>query len=159
MMGTMETQGIVGGPAVLAGPPAQGPVNGRVNPLTSEDRPWGSWAVLEEGPGSEIERLEVLPGKRMSLQTPLHRSEHGVVVSGTARVIVGDKINLVHRQESTFVPPGTLPQIENPGLIPLVMIEIQNGEYLGEDDMVRLEDDDGRAGNHGDEIAVPTKPW
>lgn len=119
-------------------------VGGRVNPLTTEHRPWGSWTVLEEGLGYKIKRLEVTPGKRMSLQMHFHRSEHWVVVSGTARVVVGDRTTLVHTQESTFVASGTVHRIENPGLIPLVIIEIQNGQYLGEDDIVRLEDDYGR---------------
>ncbi len=126
------------------------PVVRRTNPMVREERPWGSWTVLEEGPGYKIKRLEVLPGKRMSLQMHYHRSEHWVVVSGTARVIVGDGTTLVHRQESTFVPAGTMHRIENPGLIPLVIIEIQNGQYLEEDDIVRVEDDYGRPAGRSD---------
>jgi mannose-6-phosphate isomerase len=127
----------------------------RMNPLTREDRPWGSWTVLEEGPAYKIKRLEVAPGKRMSLQMHYHRSEHWVVVSGTARVVIGDRTGLVHRQESTFVPAGTVHRIENPGLIPLVIIEIQNGQYLEEDDIVRLQDDHGRVPA---DTAVPRHP-
>lgn len=117
------------------------------NPLATEFRPWGSWTVLEEGERYKIKRLEVLPGHRLSLQMHHHRSEHWVVVSGTAKVTIGDKVQYVHAHESTFVPPATVHRIENPGLIPLVIIEIQNGEYLGEDDIVRLEDDYDRTGS------------
>src|SRR5574341_115321 len=83
-------------------------VGERVNPLTTEHRPWGSWTVLEEGAGYKIKRLEVTPGKRMSLQMHFHRSEHWVVVSGTARVVIGERTTLVHTQESTFVASGAV---------------------------------------------------
>ena len=76
----------------------------------------------------------------MSLQMHFHRSEHWVVVSGTARVVLGERSTLVQTQESTFVASGTVHRIENPGLIPLVIIEIQNGQYLGEDDIIRTDD-------------------
>lgn len=114
------------------------------NPLATEFRPWGSWTVLEEGKGYKIKRLEILSDHRLSLQMHYHRSEHWVVVSGTAQVTIGDKVHYVHAHESTFVPPATVHRVENPGLIPLVIIEIQNGEYVGEDDIIRLEDDYGR---------------
>jgi len=130
-------------------------VGERVNPLTREERPWGSWTVLEEGPGYKIKRLEVAPGRRMSLQMHFHRSEHWVVVSGTARVVLGERSTLVQTQESTFVAAGTVHRIENPGLIPLVIIEIQNGQYLGEDDIVRMEDDYGRVPGDNPGAAPP----
>ena len=125
-------------------------VEDRLNPFTTEDRPWGRWTVLEEGPRYKIKRLEVLPGQRMSLQMHYHRSEHWVVVAGTARVRVGDREVYVHPNQSTFVPAATLHRVDNPGNIPLVIIEIQTGEYLHEDDIVRSQDDYGRvAGGNG----------
>ncbi len=129
----------------------------RYNPLVTEERPWGSWTVLEEGPRYKIKRLEVLPGQRMSLQMHYHRSEHWVVVAGTARVRVGDREVYVHPNQSTFVPPATLHRVENPGSVPLVMIEIQTGEYLQEDDIVRSQDDYGRAPG-GDGETAPAAP-
>ena len=112
-----------------------------INPLATEERPWGRWTVLEEGDRYKIKRLEIEPGQRLSLQMHHHRSEHWIVVSGTARVVKGEKTEYVHTYESTFCPAATLHRIENPGLIPLVIIEIQNGQYLGEDDIIRVEDD------------------
>lgn len=113
--------------------------------LISEDRPWGRWTILEEGPGYKIKRIEVKPGHRLSLQMHHHRSEHWIVLSGTAKVVKGGEVIYVHPHESTFVPAATHHRIENPGLLPLVIIEIANGEYLGEDDIVRIEDDYRRA--------------
>jgi mannose-6-phosphate isomerase-like protein (cupin superfamily) len=107
-------------------------------------RPWGCWAVLGDGEGYKVKRIEVNPGHRLSLQRHAHRSEHWIVVVGTARIIIGDQVSLVHAQESTFVPAGTTHRIENPGPHPLIIIEIQNGLYLEEDDIVRLQDDYGR---------------
>jgi mannose-6-phosphate isomerase len=109
--------------------------------LVTEERPWGRWTVLEEGPGYKIKRIEVKPGHRLSLQMHHHRSEHWIVLSGTAKVVKGGEVLYVHPHESTFVPAATHHRIENPGLLPLVIIEIANGEYLGEDDIVRFEDD------------------
>ncbi len=117
------------------------------NPLATEERPWGRWTVLEEGDGYKIKRLEIEPGHRLSLQMHHHRSEHWIVVSGTARVVKGDTVEYVQTHESTFCPAATLHRIENPGLLPLVIIEIQNGQYLGEDDIVRVEDDYHRTEN------------
>ena len=107
-------------------------------------RPWGSYTVLEEGEFYKIKRVTVLPNKKLSLQMHYHRSEHWVVVKGTAKVKVGDKEFLVRSGESTFVPAGSLHRLENPGILPLEVIEVQIGEYLGEDDIVRFEDDFGR---------------
>jgi len=107
-------------------------------------RPWGSYTVLEEGERYKIKRLTVLPGKKLSLQMHYHRSEHWVVVRGTARVVVGDREILLRPGESTFIPAGVKHRLENPGKVILEVIETQIGEYLGEDDIVRFSDDFGR---------------
>ncbi|NJM27653.1 MAG: cupin domain-containing protein [Pseudanabaena sp. RU_4_16] len=111
----------------------------------SSSRPWGSFTVLEEGRGYKIKRIEVKPGHRLSLQMHHHRSEHWIVVSGTALVTCGETETMVKSNQSTYVPQCTAHRLENPGLIPLVIIEVQNGEYLGEDDIVRFHDDYSRA--------------
>ena len=110
----------------------------------TELRPWGSFTVLEEGSGYKIKRIEVKPGHRLSLQMHHHRSEHWIVVSGTARVTCGDLETLLSMNQSTYVPPCTRHRLENPGVLPLVLIEVQNGEYLGEDDIIRYQDDYAR---------------
>lgn len=115
----------------------------------TELRPWGSFTVLEEGRGYKIKRIEVKPGHRLSLQMHYHRSEHWIVVSGTAKVICGDNEEIVHQNQSTYVPQGHAHRLENPGVIPLVLIEVQNGEYLGEDDIIRFEDDYARSKAEG----------
>lgn len=107
-------------------------------------RPWGSFTVLEEGERFKIKRLVVKPGRRLSLQSHYHRSEHWVVVSGMARVTNGEAEYLVGTNESTYIPCGTKHRLENPGLLPLVLIEVQSGDYVGEDDIVRYEDVYGR---------------
>ncbi|NJE62276.1 mannose-1-phosphate guanylyltransferase/mannose-6-phosphate isomerase [Thermococcus sp. 21S7] len=107
-------------------------------------RPWGSYTVLEEGDRYKIKRLTVLPGKKLSLQMHYHRSEHWVVVRGTAKVRVGEKEILLRPGESTFIPSGVIHRLENPGKVVLEVIETQIGEYLGEDDIVRFADDFGR---------------
>lgn len=103
-------------------------------------RPWGCFTVLEEGLRYKIKRIAVQPGERLSLQMHHHRSEHWVVVKGTAKVTIGDKTLFVHENESVYVPKSTAHKLENPGKIVLEIIEVQNGEYVGEDDIVRLED-------------------
>ncbi|MBD2094723.1 phosphomannose isomerase type II C-terminal cupin domain [Trichocoleus sp. FACHB-591] len=110
----------------------------------TELRPWGSFTILEEGRGYKIKRIEVKPGHRLSLQMHHHRSEHWIVVSGTARVNCGDQELVLCSNQSTYVPQCTSHRLENPGVIPLVLIEVQNGEYLGEDDIVRFQDDYAR---------------
>ncbi|MEH2070661.1 MAG: cupin domain-containing protein [Nostoc sp.] len=110
----------------------------------TELRPWGAFTVLEEGRGYKIKRIEVKPGHRLSLQMHHHRSEHWIVVSGTARVVCGEQEVLLSNNESTYVPQCTAHRLENPGVIPLVLIEVQNGEYLGEDDIIRYQDDYAR---------------
>ena len=114
---------------------------------TGELRPWGSFTILEEGPGYKIKRIEVTPGHRLSLQMHHHRSEHWIVVAGTAKVTCGDQELTLTSNQSTYVPQCTCHRLENPGVIPLVLIEVQNGEYLGEDDIVRFADDYARAKN------------
>ncbi|MFC7299689.1 mannose-1-phosphate guanylyltransferase/mannose-6-phosphate isomerase [Herminiimonas aquatilis] len=107
-------------------------------------RPWGTYTVLEEGVGFKLKRIVVKPGASLSLQMHHHRSEHWVVVSGTAKVINGEHDILVQRNESTYIPAGTAHRLTNPGVVDCVMIEVQTGDYLGEDDIVRLEDRYGR---------------
>jgi mannose-6-phosphate isomerase len=110
----------------------------------SESRPWGSFTILEEARGYKIKRIEVKPGHRLSLQMHHHRSEHWIVVSGTARVLCGETEQVLSSNQSTYVPQCTAHRLENPGVIPLILIEVQNGEYLGEDDIIRFQDDYAR---------------
>lgn len=110
----------------------------------TETRPWGSFTTLEEGFGYKIKRIEVNPGHRLSLQMHHHRSEHWIVVSGTAKVVCGDEEKILAANQSTYVPQCTAHRLENPGVIKLVIIEVQNGEYLGEDDIIRFQDDYAR---------------
>ena len=107
-------------------------------------RPWGSYEVLDEGDGFQVKRLMVEPGAAVSLQKHRHRAEHWVVVKGTARVTVGDERYELRENESTYVPRGSLHRLENAGESPLEIVEVQTGDYLGEDDIVRLRDDYGR---------------
>lgn len=110
----------------------------------TETRPWGSFTTLEEGSGYKIKRIEVNPGHRLSLQMHHHRSEHWIVVSGTAKVVCGDEVKILAANQSTYVPQCTCHRLENPGVIKLILIEVQNGEYLGEDDIIRFQDDYAR---------------
>ena len=107
-------------------------------------RPWGTYTVLEEDPSFKIKRIEVKPGASLSLQMHHHRSEHWIVVSGMARVVNGDHELFVNTNESTYIPAGHKHRLENPGILNLVMIEVQSGQYLGEDDIVRFQDVYGR---------------
>lgn len=104
-------------------------------------RPWGTYTVLEDTLGYKIKRIEVKPGKRLSLQKHYHRNEHWIVVSGTATVTVGDETRLVRPNESTYIKMGEVHRLANEGKIPVVLIEAQVGEYTGEDDIVRIDDD------------------
>lgn len=104
-------------------------------------RPWGTYTVLEDTTGYKIKRIEVKPGKRLSLQKHYHRNEHWIVVSGTATVTVGDSVKYVRPNESTYIKMGEVHRLENEGKIPVILIEAQVGEYTGEDDIVRIEDD------------------
>ena len=107
-------------------------------------RPWGTYTVLEEGSRFKIKRIEVKPGASLSLQMHHHRSEHWIVVSGMAKVVNGDLDLMIATNESTYIPAGHKHRLENPGVVNLVMIEVQSGEYLGEDDIVRFQDVYGR---------------
>jgi mannose-1-phosphate guanylyltransferase/mannose-6-phosphate isomerase len=109
-------------------------------------RPWGSYDSLENGSRFQVKRLSVKPGAQLSLQLHHHRAEHWVVVSGTARITRGDETFLLEENQSTYIPLGVRHRIENPGRIPLQVIEVQSGSYLGEDDIVRFEDRYGREG-------------
>ena len=104
-------------------------------------RPWGTYTILEESENYKIKRIVVKPGKRLSLQKHYHRSEHWIVVSGTALVTIGEKQTLIKPNESTYIPIGEVHRLENPGKVDVVLIEAQVGSYLGEDDIIRLDDD------------------
>lgn len=108
-------------------------------------RPWGMYDSIDVGARYQVKRITVNPGARLSLQMHHHRAEHWIVVSGTARVIRGSEDFLVTENQSTFIPVGQVHSLENPGRIPLELIEVQSGGYLGEDDIIRLEDRYGRA--------------
>ncbi|WP_322630136.1 mannose-1-phosphate guanylyltransferase/mannose-6-phosphate isomerase [Halothiobacillus sp.] len=119
-------------------------------------RPWGAYTVLEEGDRFKIKRIVVKSGGRLSLQMHHHRSEHWIVVVGMARVTNGDNVFLLNNNESTFIPAGHMHRLENPGVIDLVMIEVQSGDYLGEDDIVRVEDNYGRCGGSDQSTGLDT---
>ncbi|BBF64692.1 Alginate biosynthesis protein AlgA [Acidithiobacillus ferridurans] len=112
---------------------------------TTVHRPWGTYTTLEEGDRFKIKRIIVKPGEKLSLQMHHHRSEHWIVVRGTARIVNGDTEKLILTNESTYIPAGHCHRLENPGMIDLVLIEVQSGAYLGEDDIVRFDDIYGRA--------------
>ncbi len=105
------------------------------------ERPWGSYTVLEKGSRYKIKRIVLHPKAKLSLQTHRHRSEHWVVISGTARVTRGEEVFDVHPNESTFIPISVKHRLENPGLVPIQIIEVQNGDYVEEDDIERLDND------------------
>lgn len=109
-----------------------------------ETRPWGAWELLDAAPGFTVKRIVVNPGQKLSLQRHYHRAEHWVVVKGTALVTRDAEAVLVRENESIGLPLGCVHRVENPGQIPLILIEVQVGTYLGEDDIVRLEDTYGR---------------
>jgi len=118
----------------------------KVAPAVTEEhlkvhRPWGSYQAIDSGPRFQVKRIVVKQGGRLSLQIHHHRAEHWIVVRGTARVTIGDETKTVHENESIYIPIGTKHRLENPGKIDLELIEVQTGSYLGEDDIVRIEDD------------------
>ena len=119
--------------------------------LDSEERPWGSWHVIDVADGYKIKRIHVNPGSRLSLQTHEHRSEHWVVIQGTATAVVDDETSLVHTGESIDVALGAKHRLGNDGDVELVIVEVQLGSYTGEDDICRHEDDYGR---HDSESAI-----
>ena len=107
-------------------------------------RPWGTFTVLDEGDNYKVKRIEVLPGKRLSYQRHAQRAEHWIVVQGTAKVTLDDREITVSIGQAIDIPTGSAHRVENPGEELLVFIEVQRGTYLGEDDIVRLQDDFGR---------------
>ena len=128
---------------------------GRVEsrPIEEERRPWGSFHTLEAGPMYKVKRLVILPGQRLSLQKHRHRAEHWVVVAGTATVTNGSRVLRLGRRDCTVIPRQAWHRIENRGRTAVVVIEVQHGEYLGEDDIIRMQDDYGRVASH-----VPSPP-
>jgi mannose-1-phosphate guanylyltransferase/mannose-6-phosphate isomerase len=113
--------------------------------LPTVHRPWGTFAALHKGHRVQVKHITVKPGGQLSLQMHHHRAEHWIVVQGTAKVRRGDEEMIVSENQSTYIPLGTPHRLENPGKIPLHLIEVQSGSYLGEDDIVRLEDTYGRS--------------
>jgi mannose-6-phosphate isomerase len=109
-----------------------------------DERPWGSFTVLDEGDGYKVKRIEVLAGKRLSYQKHAQRAEHWFVTQGTAKATLDGKEIIVKKGEAIDIPLGAAHRVENPGEELMVFIEVQQGDYLGEDDIVRLEDDFGR---------------
>ena len=114
------------------------------NSTIYDERPWGNFTVLDEGEGYKVKRIEVLPGKRLSYQKHARRAEHWFIVQGEARVTLDGKEILLHPGEYIDIPVGAAHRIENPVEVKLIFIEVQRGDYLGEDDIVRLQDDFGR---------------
>ena len=110
-----------------------------------DQRPWGTFTVLDEGDGFKVKRIEVFPGKRLSYQKHSQRAEHWVVVQGTAKVTLDDRDIMVEAGQAIDIAVGSAHRVENPGTERLLFIEVQRGKYLGEDDIVRLQDDFGRA--------------
>ena len=108
-------------------------------------RPWGNFTSIEEGISWQVKRLEIKPKASISLQMHKHRSEHWIIVSGTAKIEIDDKVSLLKKNESTYIPLGSKHRLSNPDTIPLILIEVQSGSYLGEDDIVRFEDIYGRS--------------
>jgi mannose-6-phosphate isomerase len=109
-----------------------------------DERPWGNFTVLDEGEGYKVKRIEVLPGKRLSYQKHARRAEHWFVAQGEARVTLDGKEIMLNPGEYVDIPVGAAHRIENPGDVRLIFIEVQRGDYLGEDDIVRLQDYFGR---------------
>ena len=107
-------------------------------------RPWGNFTSIEEGVSWQVKRLEINPKASISLQMHYQRSEHWVVVSGTAKVEIDNSVKLLKENESAYIPLGSKHRLSNPFEIPLILIEVQSGEYLGEDDILRFEDIYGR---------------
>lgn len=109
-----------------------------------EERPWGSFEILEDHPGHKVKKITVLPGKRLSLQRHRLRAEHWVVVEGRGVITIASRETEVKTDQSAYIPPDSAHRLANPGPEPLVIIEVQTGTYFGEDDIERMEDDFGR---------------
>jgi mannose-1-phosphate guanylyltransferase len=107
-------------------------------------RPWGSYDSIDNGERFQVKRITVKPGEKLSVQMHHHRAEHWIVVSGTAKVTNGEQTLLLSENQSTYIPIGVIHALENPGKIPLELIEVQSGTYLGEDDIIRFSDRYGR---------------
>ncbi len=114
--------------------------------LEHDERPWGSYTVLEDSPSHKVKRIDVRPGSRLSYQRHSRRAEHWFVVAGTAEVTVDGLVRTLSAGDAVDIPRGAAHRIGNAGTQPLVFIEVQHGDYFGEDDIERLEDDFGRAG-------------
>ena len=108
-------------------------------------RPWGKYDSIDQGDRYQVKRITVKPGEKLSVQMHHHRAEHWIVVSGTANVTIDETTRLVSENQSVYIPVGSVHALENPGKIPLELIEVQSGPYLGEDDIVRFDDRYGRA--------------
>jgi len=117
------------------------------NGLETDQRPWGAYYVLDDEPTFKVKRIEVLPGKRLSYQRHARRSEHWFLVAGTAIVTLDGRRREVSAGDAVDIPVGTDHRIENASDAPVVFVEVQHGDYFGEDDIVRLEDDYGRTGS------------
>lgn len=115
-------------------------------------RPWGDYQCIDHAQRYQVKRITVNQGAQLSLQMHNHRAEHWIVVKGTALVTCGEEVFMLTENQSTYIPIGEKHRLENPGKIPLEMIEVQSGSYLGEDDIVRFEDIYGRTENHLKEV-------
>ncbi|MFH0889200.1 MAG: cupin domain-containing protein, partial [Planctomycetota bacterium] len=115
-----------------------------ISESTTMYRPWGNYTVLDAGNRYRIKKIMINPKGKLSLQMHLHRSEHWIVVCGTAKVTIEDTEKLVHENESIYIPKSTKHRLENPGKVSLEIIEVQNGEYVEEDDIIRFDDVYGR---------------
>jgi len=123
-------------------------------------RPWGWYQSIDLGPAHQVKRIVVNPGQRLSLQKHRHRSEHWTIVEGVAEVTIDDQVLTVSPNESVYIPLGAVHRAANPGKTPVTLIEVQCGDYLGEDDIIRLEDDYGRiapATAGATDVAKPAK--
>ena len=127
-------------------------INALINTIDNESkkvtRPWGDYQCIDHSNRYQVKRITVNKGGQLSLQMHHHRAEHWIVVKGTAKVTCGTKVFLLSENESTYIPIGENHRLENPGQIPLEMIEVQSGSYLGEDDIVRFDDVYGRANSY-----------
>lgn len=126
----------------VTGRPVKNPICGVV--MERDERPWGTYEVIAEGGGYKVKRIEVNPGHRLSLQMHQSRSEHWVIVAGEAIITVGECEIRLRANEDALIPRQTKHRVANPGSSPLIFIEIQCGDYLGEDDITRFEDDYNR---------------
>lgn len=117
------------------------------------ERPWGSYETIGLGGRFQVKRISVTPGGKISLQSHLHRAEHWVVVEGTATVTVDERVEMLGENHSIYIPLGAVHRLENKGKVPLTLIEVQSGSYLGEDDIIRYEDVYGRAPESAAEAA------